>query len=82
MGVAALLPRSYDMIASTSRRLLAPRTVERSLKRVLISVPALFPSGMEVNSLFLCKHTARGHGGSQTMHSLITSRTSYTSDSS
>ncbi len=58
MGVAALLPRSYDMMASTSRRLLAPRTVERSLRRVLISVPALFPSGMDVNSLFRCKRAA------------------------
>ena len=72
MGVAASLPRSYDMIASTSRRLLAPRTVERNLKRVLISVPALFPSGIDVNSLFLCKHEARAHGRFQPMHSLVT----------
>ncbi len=58
MGMAALLPRSYDMMASTSRRLLAPFTVERNFKRVLISVPALFPSGMDVNSLFLCRRAS------------------------
>ena len=41
-------------MASTSSRLLAPRTVERSRSRVLISVPALFPSGIDVKSRFLC----------------------------
>ena len=58
MGMAALLPRSYDMMASTSRRLLAPFTVERNFKRVLISVPALFPSGIDVKSLFLCSRAS------------------------